>query len=622
VGAIYAQFDTIAGRDAGTAFMAALLAIKFYELRGPRDIAMIIFASFFLVMSSLLYSQSLELFVYCLLMMWVLTALLLRTQMGDRPDDRLLLLLRTAGVVFLQAFPLALFLFFFFPRYQGVLQIGFDDSSTGLTDTLKPGSISRLANDDSTAMTVKITDGHFVSPETMYWRALVLWNYENGAWTVGNSKALTREQWPRPAPETAVVDQEITVWPHFHNWLFALDCPVADAKLFDGTPDWSTFQSGDIVQMRFGQLNQMERYQIQSAPLLADEELSAEESALGVELPHGHGDEIDPRVRALADQLHAGCADATAYVNAVLHFFRHGGFVYSEDPGPSGPHALYNFLFKRKVGFCEHYASAFAILMRLENVPARIVAGYQGAQFNPYKNIYIVKQSNAHAWDEVWIEADKRWRRIDPTAIISSGDNLPGAANPLTRGRNDGLTINVANHRVTLLSAAYMPDWMRQSLQEMQLRRQEVEADWDDWIFSYNPQTQYRWAQALGFRGGRFTLAMACLVAITVSAAALRFAMRRRQVVSPVENFYDKLCRNMARRGVPRAAWEGPLAYTERVAEAFPENRPAIERAGKLVAETRYGAEALGASRDELKSLETAILESNAGQRDSKAVLR
>jgi hypothetical protein len=542
--------------------------------------------------------------------------------MGDLPGDRLLLLLRTSGLVFLQALPLALFLFFFFPRYQGVLQIGMDDSSTGLTDTLKPGSISRLANDDSTAMTVRITDGRFLSPETLYWRALVLWNYENGAWTTGGARKLNNDEIPKNAPETAVIDQEITIWPHFHNWLFALDYPIHEAEHFSGEPGWSEYRFGGIVQMAgMGGLNQMERYRIQSASILADATLTPEERERGLQLPDGKGDQIEPRVKALADRLHQGCADESAYINAVLHFFRHGGFVYSEDPGPSGPHALSNFLFKRKVGFCEHYASAFALLMRLEGVPARLVAGYQGAQFNPYKDIYIVKQSNAHAWDEVWVAAEKRWRRVDPTAIIAGGDNLSGT-NQVRRGRNDGLSIDVANHRLTILPAAYMPDWMRQSLQEMQLRRQEIEADWDDWIFSYNPQMQSRWAQALGLgRGGRFALGFACLFATAICAAALSLVMRRKPAVTPIESFYENLCRNMARRGVPRAAWEGPLAYTERVAEAFPENRFAIKRAGKLVARTRYGPDAQSASREELKSLESEILETSSSSGRVKTVV-
>jgi hypothetical protein len=289
-------------------------------------------------------------------------------------------------------------------------------------------------------------------------------------------------------------------------------------------------------------------------------------------------------VRALADQLHAGCADATAYVNAVLHFFRHGGFVYSEDPGPSGPHALYNFLFKRKVGFCEHYASAFAILMRLENVPARIVAGYQGAQYNPYKNIYIVKQSNAHAWDEVWIEADKRWRRIDPTAIISSGESADAGA----ERRAD--------------------DQRGEPPRDAAFRG--LHARLDAAVVAGNA------AAPAGGRGrlGRLDFFLQPADAIPVGAGA-RISRGAFHAGDGVPG------RDRGERGGAAfrdAAASGDFADREFLRQVVPEHGAT----GKLVAQTRYGAEAPGASRDELKSLETAILESNAGQRDSKAVLR
>ena len=175
LGAIYWQFQTVVGREAGTALTAGLLAIKFYELRRPRDVALIIFSCFFVVMSALLYSQVLELFIYCLIMMWVLTALLLRVHTGDLPEDRLIRMLGHSGVIFLQAIPLALFLFFFFPRYTGQLTLPLDEPSIGLTDTVAPGSIAKLAQDDSEAMYVQFTSRNVPIPGTMYWRALVLW---------------------------------------------------------------------------------------------------------------------------------------------------------------------------------------------------------------------------------------------------------------------------------------------------------------------------------------------------------------------------------------------------------------------------------------------------------------
>jgi hypothetical protein len=608
--AIYRQFDTVVGRGANTAFMAGLLAIKFFELRGPRDLALIIFSSFFVVMSSLLYSQTIELFVYCLIMMWVLTALLLRAGMGDLPENRLLLVLRGAGIIFLQALPLTLVLFFFFPRYHGALELALDDTSVGLTDRIEPGSISRLADDDSPAMTVKILAGAAPDPATTYWRALVLWDYHKGAWTTGDVAGLVLQKLPVPGEKGDEVRQEITIYPHQHRWLFALDYPVSPAEPENGSGRWSEMIEGNVLQLPGPDvLTQRERYQVTSSPWLAPQELDSKPELLAyaLKLPTAKEDSIDPAVHQLEVQLKKGSPDVNAYILSVLYYFRHGGFVYTVAPGPSGPHALADFLLRRKRGFCEHYASAFAVLMRLAGYPARIVVGYHGAQFNPYNSLYIVKQSNAHAWDEVWIASEQRWRRVDPTSVLShieaglAQDDADPAA-------SQGLSIEVAHHRLTLVSGSYLPAWVRRSMLEAQLRREEVEADWNDWVFSYDPQVQTRLAHALGFRGeARYLLGVVSLFAIVLCALVLGLMMGRRRNFSPIENLYARFCRRLARHGLPRAAWEGPLAYTDRAAEAFPQRGEPIRDLGRMVARARYAEHPPAATRRELRALRRKI---------------
>ena len=605
--AIYFQFGTIFGRDAATAFMVALLTIKFFELRSTRDIALIIFCTSFVVMSSLLYSQDVELFVFCLVMMWVLTALLLRTSMGDTSDNRPPQLLGMAGIFFLQALPLTLILFFFFPRYHGVLQLGSDATSIGLTDKLEPGSIERLANDDSTAMTVRITNGGIVAPGTLYWRALVLWNYGNETWTPGDGAL------PGKTPTDAllkasggmVITQEITIYPHFHRWLFALDYPVRLAESSDHTLGWSQALYGGALGVRSGiaPINHEERYNVASSSILTAQELGPELRRAALALPEGKDDFIDPQVKALAVQLHKGCRNEDDYIRAVLYYFRHEHFIYSVVPGAQGKNALANFLLKSRVGFCEHFASAFAVLMRLGHIPARVVVGYQGAQFNPYNSIFVVKQSNAHSWDEVWIESEKTWRRVDPTTILDARDTLAA-----TDARTGGISISVAGNHYTLISANYVPNWMRQAMLETELRRQEVEANWNDWIFSYDPEVQTRIARALGVQHkARLYLGLFCLAATALCGAVLALAMRRRVRVSPVEDFYAEFCASMAQRGAPRSPWEAPLAYAGRVAESFPEQREVIAQAGQIVADARYGQAPNVVGHSELKSLLAAI---------------
>jgi len=618
--AIYLQYGTLAGREAGTALTAGLLAIKFYELRRPRDVSLIIFSCFFVVMSALLYSQVLELFVYCLIMMWVLTALLLRVHTGDLPNDRLLRMLGQSGIIFSQALPLAVVLFFFFPRYTGTLSLMLEGGTIGLNSTVSPGSISRLALDDSEAMYVKFPPGTSVPTiDTMYWRALVLWDYQKGTWTPGQQSSVELPKPPPPGPGGMEFSQEITIKPHNQRWLFALDVPVSDIENKVNLPATVILQ-GDVLQLQGGKLDHQARYNVTSSSVPPVENLGAGEEASSRFLDPT---QVDPQVKALADQLHQGLSDPQVqeYVSAVLRYFRHGGFIYSTAPGIQGTNWLPVFLFKTKTGFCEHFASAFAILMRLENVPARLVVGYRGADYNPYADHYIVSQSNAHAWDEVWIYKKDQsppwpegrkgsWMRVDPTAILSAAEaqNLGQSADA-----EDTLSSQVSHHRESFYDT-YLPSWTKDTLKELQLRREQVETGWDNLVFSYDPDTQYRLAQALGFgeKAGLY-LTFVCVIASGICLIVFQKWTMRKPPVHPVENLYAAFCRNMAQRGIPRATWEGPLAYTERVAEAFPDDKQTLQRFGSIVANVRYGpAPGDPAAPQNLKSLLTLLTASQA----------
>ena len=288
-------------------------------------------------------------------------------------------------------------------------------------------------------------------------------------------------------------------------------------------------------------------------------------------------------------------------------------------PGVQGKDWLPYFLFTSKVGFCEHFASAFAVLMRLEHKPARMVIGYWGADYNPYKDVYTVYQSNAHAWDEVWIRNKNQiaagvrghWQRVDPTALITAGD--PGDQQDPAH-RQNGFVERIP-HDVTFVDQ-FLPGWAKSAIHEAVLRRQEIEVNWDNVVLSYNSETQTRLAQALGFgETAEIDLLFTCATAAAVSFFIFRRWIRRKPVITPVENLYATFCRYMARRGLPRAAWEGPLAYTERLAEVFPKDKPAIHRVGSLVARARYGATPPdNVVVEQLQTALTTITASNAAQ--------
>jgi transglutaminase-like putative cysteine protease len=624
LGLIIAQYSTVTGRDAGTAFTAGLLTIKFYELRRPRDVALVIFSCFFMVMSALLYSQVLELFIYCLIMMWILTALLLRVHTGDLANDRLLQMLERSGTIFLQALPLALFLFFAFPRYTGKLALNLDEPTVGLTDTVSPGSIAKLSKNDAEAMYVQFPNPIRIPiTSAMYWRALVLWDYKDGKWTQGEFAAMQLSNVPATAGPDKI-KQEITIKPHSQKWLFALDLPASLPINTAESQSWASVHTGNVLELSgSNKLDHTARYTVFSDPSPEEDSqtLSGDHALSAVRLPNGSNDHIDPAVIALADRLHQGLTDdqRLEYVYAVLRYFHRGGFIYSTTPGIQGPDWLTNFLFKTKAGFCEHFASAFAVLMRLEKIPTRLVVGYLGAEYNPYNDHYIVSQSNAHAWDEVWFPAKDApagsgrgvWKRFDPTGLTSSGEETQ--SNNRSELAADTLSAQLARHEPTF-SEKFLPEWMRDSLKEVQLRREQVETNWDNIVFSYDPEIQNRWAQALGFGPqANFKLLLISFAAGGVCLLIFRKWVAKKSSISPVENLYASFCHSMARRGIPRAAWEGPLAYTGRVAEAFPEEQLTIHRFGSIVARARYGPVPVDASTPHaLQSLLNGLTASQA----------
>jgi hypothetical protein len=633
-GLVWVTFGTIMGRLAGTAVTAGLLAIKFYEVRQPRDIALIIFCCFFVVMSALLFSQVLELFVYCLIMMWVLTALLVRVQAGDRPEDRLLHMLGRSGLVFLQALPLALCLFFFFPRVNGPLGFSLSDPPIGLTNTVAPGSIAKLSKDDSLAMYVSFTSGSYPLAESMYWRAVVLYDYHNGIFTTGEisnfSKSWENDADPRKSyvpPQSGVhFDQTITAYANNQHWLYALDVPTMAPQSVGGESNWAGMYDGSTVRLISGKLDHVSRYIVSSSPFRPEEQIDKLEYRDSLELPKDTDpDAINPKVKALADDLFqkAGRNDE-AYIFAVLRYFHHSGFIYSTDLPEQGKDWLAEFLLTRKTGYCEHFAAAFAVLMRLEKIPTRLVTGYLGGDLNPYTGEYAVPQSNAHAWDEVWQpthpdpnpdpknpknELLGKWTRIDPTTMAASSD----AAAPVSSGNPYTQSAIPLQKLAPSFADTYFPDWLKGGMKEMRLRREQMEMTWDNVILSYDTDTQLHLAQRLGFGvNPMFALLLVCVLASAACAIGFWRWLTHKPKVPPVEYLYAAFCRNMARRGVPRAEWEGPLAYTGRVAEAFPDDTPALRKVGDIVARARYGP--VPADGETVVRLESALALISASQ--------
>jgi transglutaminase-like putative cysteine protease len=306
-----------------------------------------------------------------------------------------------------------------------------------------------------------------------------------------------------------------------------------------------------------------------------------------LQLPDG----FNPRTLKHAAQLRQRFRDDRQLVDAVLAEFRNQNFVYTLSPPLLGEHAVDEFLFDTRRGFCEHYASAFTVLMRAAGIPARVVTGYQGGQINPVSDYILIRQADAHAWTEVWI-GGTGWIRVDPTAAVSPARVERGIASALPR--SDALPMFVRG------------DF--ELLQRMRLTWDSVTYTWNQWVLGYNPERQRQFLANIGFSDAtwqKLAVLLFVFAGLAVLAGAL-FAFRdlRLDRNDAVRTAYERFCRKLARRGLPRHPAEGPLVYARRAAQWKPEAAPAIETITRRYVALRYGTET---TAEDLREFERSV---------------
>lgn len=550
----------IFGRDASVALLAIMLSLKLMETRTRRDYILVIFSGFFLTTCTFLFSQTLLVGAFILLPVICLTATLVGV---SHPNGDLDWRFQTklAGSLLAQAVPLMLVLFFLFPRIPGPLWGVPKDaysSMTGLSDSMHPGNISKLTLSGATAFRVEFKD--MIPPQNeLYWRGPVLWRYVDGEW-------LMLSQQPNVPRETLQVQgaptfYSVTLEPHNRKWLLMLDMPTSLPP--------NAFISQDLQVLSPTPVRTRIRYEGNSNlnyTLAAN--ISDRERGLALQIPGGE----NPRSIALAKEW-AG-QKPEAIVQNALTMFRQESFVYTLAPPILGQNPVDDFLFNTRRGFCEHYASSFVYLMRAAGVPARVVTGYQGGDINPVGNYLIVRQSDAHAWAEVWLQGGG-WVRVDPTAAVAPSRVESGIAAALPE-----------SDVLPLMSRMDYP-----LLRKIYLNWDALNNGWNQYVLGYNQERQMSLLSRLtGTQISWQDLAiamMACAGAVTLAISF--FLLRGKRIkIDPLQRLYAEFLRKLEGAGLKRYGHEGPLDFGKRAVKRLPAKANEIVEITDLYADLRY----------------------------------
>jgi transglutaminase-like putative cysteine protease len=559
-GVLYA-FDFRFGRDTGAALLAVMLALKLLETRRTRDARSVLGFSLFAIMAGFLQSQAPQILLLALLAtVLILTASARVTDFDlpggtPPPSTGYRDLLSATGLLLLLSLPLAIAGFFLFPRLATPLW-GLPDNAaearTGLSDEMTPGDIANLFIDESPVLRVQF----FGTPPPqyeMYWRGPVLGFFDGRTWS--------RSYWSsfRDGSElealSTPLEYEVTQEPTDRRFRMVLDMPVA-------APDGSSLGSDRAVTTRRPQID-LVRYRARSVLRyrLEPNMGPAQQRAL-TDLPRG----FNPRTQRLMDDWRAEGASPTQLVRRALNLFN-AEFSYTLRPSLLGRDSVDDFLFNTRAGYCEHFSSAFVVMMRAGGIPARVVTGYQGGRGNELGDYWVVRQADAHAWAEVWLEGSG-WVRIDPTSAV--------APERIERGSEslDGPESFWTRYSRPMFDAG---DWLRRG--------------WNDIVLGFNAARQRNLLQPFGIaEASRAQLGAALLLssglALLVTVGLL--LRRPRAQRDALAQAYAAFLRRLSRTGVTKLSHETALAFACRAATLLPTEGEEVVALSQRYTRLRY----------------------------------
>ncbi len=478
VGGIFYHFGTLFGPTAGVSLLVGAFALKLLEMFRLRDAYVVIVLGYFVLATTFLHQRGAFAALYVLVVLAVITAALIginQPESGGRARSHI----RLAAVMLVQALPLTVLLFVIIPRVAPLWSMEMEESrtQTGMSDSMAPGEVSDLSQSDELAFRVTFDD-EAPPPAQRYWRGMTYTRFDGRRWSQARygdnwrdpdlyfpERGLTPDWWQRWREQRTgpVYEYQVVMEPSRQRWLYALAVPFSETEDVGMARDFRLLYSEEI-DSTFG-------YRVTSYPdMPRDYRLTEQQRERALQLPEG----FNPRTRARAEQWRNEANTDQAYIERILEWLGREEFYYTLQPPELGRHTVDEFLFDTRRGFCEHYASALTFMLRSADIPARVVAGYQGGETNPLGDHLRVRQRDAHAWVEAWLTG-QGWVRFDPTAAVAPSRieyGLDRALEEQGEGGTGGGVLDNLDDLPLFLQMEYLSDY--------------VEFLWYEWVLGYD----------------------------------------------------------------------------------------------------------------------------------------
>ena len=485
--AIYLSYGSFIGVEAGTAALAVFLFGKSLELKNKRDLIIFFNFALFVSASLFLYSQSIwmALMVVCCLVSCLFGLYRIQiTEFKQVPQQILSAARHDIGHIFKfigLAVPFFIILFLFFPRFPPLwhVPIASDQGVTGISDRMSPGDIAELSQSSALAFRIIADLKQLPAQHELYWRAMVLDEYDGTTWTshVSNQYSF---QINRQNLDSQGIRYQYLAADQRQKWVTGLEKTIPLERRLNLHQDYS------ITPNRLVQRNQpISLLWVGQDFNNVNLELNDVQKKRYTLYPQ----HLDQQAQALAKRLFdQSQSDSNRYVENVIQWYQQQQFKYSLQPGRLGNHRVDEFLFKSKEGFCEHYASSFVMLMRYVGIPARVVVGYQGGQAAPDEQSWEVRQLDAHAWTEVFL--NQQWIRVDPTSIIAPQRLDLGMQNYLSNDQSAFGDEQFSNFKYQQFSA----------LKQLRIWSDYASFQWQDKVVGFDSERQKKWMSLLGIK--------------------------------------------------------------------------------------------------------------------------